>query len=401
MRIVRAYKAELDLNNAQVTACKQHTGAARWAYNWGLRRKQEAYKQTGMMPTAIDLHWELNALKKTEVPWMYEVSKCAPQEALRNLDAAFVQFFRRGQQNKTGTLSGASAKPVKLGYPKPKAKKQGLGGFRLTGSIVVFTCAIQLPRLGRLRVKEHGYLPISGVKILSATVREHGGHWYVSLQVEQEQAVPMNTGPVVGVDLGVKTLATISDGLRHETVANPKHLKRHLKKVKRLHKAVTRKQKVSNNRKKAAARLGKAYRRIANQRADTLHQLTTRLAKTKSVVVIEDLNVSGMLKNHHLAQAIADVGFAEFRRQLAYKAQWYGSRVVVVSRWEPSSRRCSRCGHIKAVLALSDRTYQCAICGLTIDRDVNAAINLSKLADSSPDSLNACGEERAGLPRTS
>ncbi len=152
----------------------------------------------------------------------------------------------------------------------------------------------------------------------------------------------------------------------------------------------------------AAAKLGQEYRRVANQRADTLHQLTTKLAKTKSVIVIEDLNVSGMLTNHHLAQAIADVGFAEFRRQLEYKAAWYGSRVVVVGRWEPSSRRCSRCGQVKAELLLSERTYHCEVCGLTIDRDINAAINLAAvkiLADSSPDSQNACGEERAGLPR--
>lgn len=396
MLIVRAYKAELDLNNAQVTACKQHAGAARWAYNWGLRRKQEVYEQAGKTPTAIELHRELNVLKKTDVPWMYEVSKCAPQEALRNLDMAFNNFFRRCQQKKVGALRG------KLGYPKPKSKKKGLGSFRLTGSIAVFPNAIQLPRLGRLRLKERGYLPASGVKILSATVSEHGGHWYVSIQVEQEQEVPLHTGPVVGVDLGVKMLATISDGTRHETVANPKHLKPHLRKVKRLHKAITRKEKGSNTRKKAAAKLGNEYRHIANQRANTLHQLTTRLAKTKSVIVIEDLNVSGMLKNHHLAQAIADVGFAEFRRQLDYKARWYGSRVVVVSRWEPSSRRCSRCGHVKAELLLSERTYHCEVCGLTLDRDVNAAINLShlaQLAGSSSDSLNACGEERAGLPR--
>lgn len=401
MLIARAYKTELDLNNAQVTDCKKHAGAARWAYNWGLRRKQEMYEQTGKTPTAIDLHRELNALKKSTVSWMYEVSKCAPQEALRNLDTAFANFFRRCQQKKSRPLSGASAKPTKLGYPKPKTKKHGLGSFRLTGSIVVFPEAIQLPRLGRLRVKEHGYLPISGVKILSATVHEHGGHWYVSLQVEQEHVVPINTGPVVGIDLGVKTLATISDGTRHETVANPKHLKRHLKKVKRLHKAITRKQKGGNNWRKAVAQLRKAYHHVANQRADMLHQLTSHLAKTKSVVVIEDLNVSGMLKNHHLAQAIADGGFAEFRRQLAYKARWYGSRVVVVSRWEPSSRRCSRCGDVKAALALTERTYHCAACGLAVDRDVNAAINLSKLADSSTDSLNACGEERTGLPHTS
>ena len=385
--IQRAYKTELDLNDQQVTACKKHAGAARWAYNWGLWRKQEEYRRTGASPSAIDLHRDLNALKRTEVPWMYEVSKCAPQEALRNLDRAFEGFFRRVQLQKAGKRRG------KLGFPRRKSRKQGLGSFRLTGAIVVFPDAIQLPRLGRLRLKERGYLPTSGVKVLSATVSEHAGHWYVSVLVEREWTVPENVGPVVGVDLGLKRLATLSDGQIEE---NPQHLKLHLKKLKRLQRAASRKVKGSQNRKKAVRRLAQHHRKVANLRANRLHQLTSRLARTKSVVVIEDLNVSGTLKNHHWAQAIGDVGWGEFRRQLTYKAAWYGCRVVVVSRWEPSSKTCSRCGQAKAQLALGERTYRCERCGWVIDRDLNAAINLSKLADSSADSLNACGEGSAG-----
>jgi transposase len=230
--IQRAYKVELDLNNMQMTACKQHAGAARWAYNWGLQRKQDAYRTTGKSPNAMELHRELNALKQTAVPWMYAGSKCAPQEALRNLDRAFAGFFARGTLKKAGKVQGP------LGYPKRKSRKQGLGSFRLTGSIAVFPAAIQLPRLGRLRLKERGYLPTSGVKLLSATVSEQGGHWYVSVQVEHEQVVPENAGPVVGVDLGINRLATLSDGAVAE---NPRPLKRRLKKLKRLQRAVSRK----------------------------------------------------------------------------------------------------------------------------------------------------------------
>ena len=204
MRVQRAYKTELDLNDRQVTACRQHAGAARWTYNWGLHVKQERYKATKKSPTAIELHRELNALKKTEVPWMYEVSKCAPQEALWNLDAAFAHFFRRCALKKQGKWKG------KLGYPQLKTKKKGLGSFRLTGRIVVSEKAIVLPRLGRLRLKERGYLPTGDVQILSATVSEQAGHWYVS-QVERS-TVPENSGPVVGIDLGIRNLATLSDG---------------------------------------------------------------------------------------------------------------------------------------------------------------------------------------------
>jgi transposase len=233
MLVQRAYKSELGLSDRQVTICRRHAGAARWAYNWGLRVKQERYRATKKSPTAIELHRELNALKKTEVPWMYSVSKCAPQEALWNLDAAFAHFFRRCALKKQGKWKG------KLGYPQFKTKKKGLGSFRLTGTIVVSEKAIVLPRLGRLRLKERGYLPTSGVQILSATVSDQAGHWYGSVQVEEERPVPQNTGPVVGIYLGVKSLATLSDG---EVIPNPRHLKRRLKKLKRVKRVVSRRQ---------------------------------------------------------------------------------------------------------------------------------------------------------------
>jgi putative transposase len=387
--ILRAYKTELDLNDRQITACKRHAGAARWAYNWGLARNQEAYRTAGTAPSTIDLHRELNALKQTYVPWMYGVSKCAPQESLRNLDTAFIHFFRRCRLKQQGKLRG------KVGYPQRKTRKNGLGSFRLTGTIVVFANAIQLPRLGRLRLHERDYLP-TGAKVLSATVTEHAGRWYVSILVEQEHCIPVNSGPVVGVDLGVKTLATLSDGT---VESNPRHLQQRLRKLNRSQRAVSRKQKGSCNRKKAVLRLAALHRKVAHQRANTLHQLTSRLAKTKAVVVIEDLNVSGMLRNHHLAQATGDVGFSEFRRQLTYKAAWYGCEVIVANRWEPTSKTCSHCGWVDEQLTLANRSFRCQSCGLVLERDLNAAINLVKLAGSSSDSLNACGEGSADQGR--
>jgi putative transposase len=201
---------------------------------------------------------------------------------------------------------------------------------------------------------------------------------------------------VVGIDLGVKRLATLSDG---EVVPNPRHLKRRLKKLKRLQRVVSRRQKGGQNRKKAVQKLARLHRKIKHQRNNTLHQVTTRLAKTKSVLVIEDLHVAGMLQNHHLAQAIGDVEFYEFKRQLLYKASWYGSRVILADQWEPSSKRCSGCGWIDVDLTLSDRVYHCQQCGMVLDRDLNAAINLEKLAESSSDSRNACGATSSGTKR--
>ncbi len=383
MNILRAFKTELDLNNAQKADCARYAGAARFAYNWGLARKIESYQKGEKVPTAIDLHRELNVLKQGELAWMYAVSKCAPQEALRNLDQAYAHFFRRVKAKKAG-------KKIQAGFPKFKSKKNGLGSFRLTGALRVFEHAVQLPRLGRLRLKERGYLPVDGVHILSATVSEHAGRWFVSLQVEMSQPEPLDTTkPVVGVDLGILRLATVSDGIGMD---NPRALKSDLRKIKRLQRVVSRRQKGSANRKKAVRRLARAHLRVANIRKNALHQVTSLLARTKSAVVLEDLNVSGMMKNHALAQAIADVGFYEFRRQMEYKGQWYGCQIILAPPFYPSTKRCSRCGHIRGEMDLSVRVYACDLCGLRIDRDLNAAINLEQLTTGSSPESYACGE---------
>jgi len=370
MKILRAFKTELDLNNGQRTACARHAGAARFAYNFGLARKIEAYQAGQKVPTAIDLHRELNALKKTELAWMYEVSKCAPQEALRNLDRAYANFFRRVNEKRAG-------KNIKVGFPRFKSKKNGLGSFRLTGAIHIFEKAIQLPRLGVLRLKESGYLPTEGAHILSATVSERAGRWFVSVQVEMELPDPQPAKKeAAGVDLGILRMATVSDG---NSIDNPRALKQGLTKIKRLQRRVSRRKPGSANRKQAVQQLARAHYRVANIRKNALHQATSWLAKTKSAIVLEDLNVSGMLKNHHLAQAIADVGLYEFRRQMSYKGEWYGCEVLMADRFYPSSKRCSGCGTVKHDLTLGERAYRCELCGLEIDRDLNAAVNLEQL----------------------
>lgn len=352
MKVVRGYKAELDLNKKQRTACLKHAGAARYAYNWGLRRYQEEYAAGRKTPSAISLHKELNALKQTDLPWMYEVSKCAPQEALRNLEKGFKNFFHKVTLKKAGQWKG------KLGYPKFKSKKKGIGSFRLTGAIHVSEKHVQLPRLGTLRLKEKKYIPTSDVKILSATVSEQAGRWFVSIQIEQDIADPIPAqGSSIGVDLGIKRLATVSDG---RTIENPKALRNNLKKLRRLSRRHSRTLKGSQNRRCVTRQLARQHARIANIRQDALHKATSSLvAKTKlesecpQSIVIEDLNVSGMLKNRKLSRAIADVGLYEFRRQLTYKSELAGSSIKVVSRWYPSSKTCSACGWIDEDQTLS------------------------------------------------
>jgi len=370
MKVYRGYKVEVDLNNEQKTACLKHAGCSRFAWNWGLARKQEAYKQTGKMPTAIDLHKELNALKQTDYPWMYEVSKCVPQEALRDLDAAYKHAYRRLKEGKGGRA---------VGWPRFKSRTKAIGGFRLTGSIHLFEDRIQLPRLGILKLKERGYLPV-GAKVAQATVTERAGRWYVSMQIEQERGgIATGDGPAIGIDLGIKALATCSHGSVYES---PKALRSSLKRLQRRSRQLSRKTKGSKNRVKAKQRVAKLHARIATIRKDALHQVTTAIV-TKATsqrarcLVIEDLNVSGMLKNRKLSRAIADVGFSEFRRQLEYKAASLGLPVKVVSRWYPSSKICSCCGWIDEQQTLSDRTFVCEQCGVVLDRDFNAALNLA------------------------
>ena len=388
MKVVRGYKTEVDLNNEQRTACLKHAGASRFAYNWGLTRSKEVYRATGSRPTAIELHRELNQLKQSDFPWMYEVSKCAMQEALRDLDKAYKHFFRRVALKKQGKWRG------KLGFPKLKKRSKANGSFRLTGSIHVYPDAVQLPRLGRIRLHEHDFMPMDA-KVLSATVSEQAGRWFVSIQVEEEQKKPVPTATTaIGVDLGIKTLATLSDGV---TFANPRALKHAQKKLKRLERQKSRRKKGSKNRAKTRQQIARLHARLANIRKDASHKLTTSLCKNHALVAIEDLHVAGMLKNHCLAQAVSDSNFGEIRRQLEYKSAYHGTHLVLVDRFYPSSKTCSSCGYIKPELSLSERSYVCEDCGMVLDRDLNAAINLRMVAVSSIDTQNAYGERSAGL----
>ena len=375
MKRVRGYKTELDLTSEQYVLLCQCAGIARFAYNYGLARKEEAYKNGERYPYANDLQRELTARKHDDLPWLDAVSKWIVQNALRDLDVAFKNFFEKCKRKKQRRHKG------KCGYPKFKSKHKGRGSFRLDCPVHVFDGCVQLPKLGKIRLKEHCYIPTWGVKVLSATVSEKAGKWFVSVQVEEEHAEPIRaTGIPIGIDVGIKTLATLSTG---ETFDSPKALRSRLKALKRASRQHSKKKKGSNNRKKAQKKLAKLHMRIANIRKDVLHKTTSAsVAKTKphherpSVIVLEDVNVKGMLKNRKLSRAMSDVGLGEFKRQLLYKAAFAGIEIKQVSRWYASSQLCHCCEWKNEELTLADRVFVCHECGNVCDRDYNAAMNL-------------------------
>ena len=380
MKTLRAYKTELDPNNKQRTEFMRHAGAARFVYNWALADRIERYKQ-GEKTNMYEQKRRFNALKHEEFPWLRQVAYTVVEEAFRNMDMAYTNFFRR-------IKNGDAQK----GFPKFKSRKNGICSFTLRGCIHVGRDSIKLPRIGWVRLKEHGYIPTDSIKILSVNISEKAGRWYASVQCEQDIPDVVAIGPVIGVDLGVKSLAVCSNGKIFE---NPKALQYYEKKLKRLQRKLARQQKGSQNRAKTKQAIARLHAKIANIRRDATHKATHYLtAITKpSVVVLENLNVSGMMKNHSLAKSIADANWAEFRRQIEYKASWYGVDLVIADMMFPSTQTCSNCGCVKQngdKIGLDVRTYICNECGFTIDRDLNAAYNLANLAVKP--TVTACGE---------
>ncbi|MEH1853980.1 MAG: RNA-guided endonuclease TnpB family protein [Nostoc sp.] len=262
--------------------------------------------------------------------------------------------------------------------------------FELDGTIKIrSTNKIQLPKLGLFKT----YESLPQVQPKSVTISRTANRWYISFRIEVEQTNTPKTIDVVGVDLGVKSLATLSTG---EVFAGAKSYRKLEAKLSRLQWMNRHKQVGSANWKKAQVKIARLHQRVANIRKDTIHKLTTYLAKNHSTVVIEDLNVSGMMANRKLAKAVQDMGFYEFRRQLDYKTKLYGSSLVVVARWMPSSKTCSNCTIKKESLSLSERVFNCEHCGFSLDRDLNAAINLKNAASHA---VSACGLVSADTSR--
>jgi putative transposase len=377
--ILKAYRVQCYPNNVQKTLFRKNFGASRFAFNFALERKKLAFNKKERIPNAIELHRELNKLKGTDdLPWAYECSKCSFQEALRDCDKAFNNFFARCKKKVKG----------KKGFPKFKSKKNDKQSFRLTGSISAENGYCWLPRVGKIKLSERDYFSDDS-QILSATVSRKANKWFVSFQVKQHIQELPESDKIVGVDLGVKTLATCSDGTIFE---NPKALSKNLKSLKRKQRQLSRKKKGSKNREKAKLKVARLNYRIGNIRKDTLHKATTKLIRENQTIVAERLNVKGMVKNHCLARAVSDVGMYEFRRMLEYKANWYGREIQYADTFFPSSKTCSNCGWKNDNLKLSDRIFKCQICNHELDRDLNAALNLKKLYTVSSTGIHALGD---------
>ena len=372
----------------QVSYFVKGCGVARFAYNWALAQWRLEY-EAGRRPSEASLRRLLNSIKATDFPWMAEVSKNAPQQAIKNLGRAYHCYFEDMQRLRRGEIRKNTVRA-------PRFKKKGWndrfradnGPGRDKDAVRTRGRNVRVPRIGWVKMCEP--VRFAG-KILSVTISRRADYWFASFAIEVPHEYPERSdGTLIGVDLGITTLATLSDGVK---INGPKPLARHLKRVKRLSFALSRKAAGSKNSAKARTKLARLHLRITNIRNDALHKLTTSLTRY-AAIVIEDLNVIAMSKNRRIARAISDVGFGEFRRQLAYKTAMSGSNLVVVSKWFPSSKLCSKCGTKNDSLDWGRAVWKCGECGACHDRDTNAAQNLA-IAGSS--SVNACGAAGSGI----
>ena len=386
-----AVKVALDPTPAQERRLASHAGGARFAFNAALAHVKGAM-DAGEKPQwtyySLLRWWNANknamAVDADGEPWWPENSKEAYSYGVRSLASALSNWSKSRRGDRKGR---------KVGFPKFKAKGRAVSRFSYTTGSFGFVKgdpkALKLPRIGRVHCMEDVASRVGDGRVLRMAISQRAGRWFASLTVEREDkpVAKHPKGGAVGVDLGVKHLATLSDGT---VIENSRYLQKSERKLKRAQRALSRKVKGSNRRAKARGKVARIHARVANQRLDAMHKLTTRLAETFSDISIEDLHVAGMVKNHHLAKSISDAAFGEFRRQLEYKAARTGARLHVVNRWYRSSKTCSGCGSVKAKLSLSERTYTCEGCGLVLDRDLNAAINIC-VAGSAPETINAHG----------
>lgn len=382
----KAYKYRIYPTKRQEVLIAKHLGCCRFLYNYALDKKVKAYQKDKTNISRYQIQAELPTMKKSEeYHWLSEVNSLSLQAALANLDSAFVKFFRE-----------------KKGFPKFKSKKENRQSFSIPQNtrVAFDEGRVYIPKF-RQGIKARFHRKFEGLVKTSVITRTSTGKYYISILVEVNEqdakAKPISESKAVGIDLGIKTFAVLSDGTE---IQNHKYLKRSIKKVKRLQRSLSKKAKGSKNREKARLRLARVHERVSNQRNDFLHKVTHKLVSEYDTICLETLSASNMVKNHHLAQAISDASWSMFNTLLEYKAQEQGVNILRIGRFEPSSKFCS-CGYINKGLTLSMRTWKCPVCGAVHDRDLLAANNIkrfafNKLNTAGTAGIKACGDMSKG-----
>lgn len=395
----RAFKTKLRPTSAQKVYFVECAGVARFAFNWGLAEWERQFN-AGEKPRGRALRTQLNAIKHEVYPWLTNYPYTVFEQAFDHLQNSFDNYWRQKkdgtvakrieQKKKRGTWNkhlarclrkGRKGIQIDPGYPQFKSRFDDKK-FQMRGCAIEYH-RVRLPRIGWVILAEKGYIPPTSdptVKLNTVTISEKAGSWYASAQYELPLPEPPPLDGTIGIDLGIKNLVVTSDG---ETFDNPRALARHEKQLARLQREFSRRKPGSSNRAKTKAKIARLNDKISNIRRHMQHNVSAHVTHnmTPETVVVEDLNVDGMKTNKRLAKAVSDSGMGEIRRQIEYKAGWIGTDVVVADRWFPSSKTCSNCGSIREDLTLSDRVFSCNECGLVIDRDHNAALNLAGLAD--------------------
>lgn len=371
--MITSMKVRLEPNNKQIAKLFQCSGTARFIYNWTLARQEENYKNGGKFISDSDLRKEITQLKKTEqYQWLNSISNNVAKQAVKDGCEAYKKFFK-GLADKPGFKSRRKSKP---------------SFYNDVIKIKFSSTHVQLEKLGKVKLSEYGRIP-TGVKYSNPRISFNGVHWYISVGIESIQESVELTGESIGIDLGIKDLAICSNREEpYKSINKTKRVKKLEKKMRRLQRKVSNKYQLNekggsyvktSNIVKLEKNIIKLHKSLDNIRTDYRHKVTTEIVKTKpSRIVMESLNVKGMMKNRHLSKVVAKQGFFEFKTMIQYKAEKYGIEFVEADKWFASSKTCSACGYIKPKLSLSERTFVCEHCGSAIDRDKNASINLSR-----------------------